>query len=57
MQRVLIEVWLDETETVNDRNVGRALGEALMMNDVKYATEDYFRREIIRSLEENREKE
>lgn len=41
MNKVIIELWLPEDEEINDTNVGKALGIAIMTNDLKYAIVPY----------------
>ena len=41
MKRVIIELWIPDEEEVNDVNVGKALGVAVMTNDLKYSIVPY----------------
>jgi hypothetical protein len=41
MKKVIIELWMPEDEDVNDKSVGRALGEALMTGTLTYETVPY----------------
>lgn len=41
MKKITIELWLPDEEEVNDENVGKALGIAIMANNLKYSTVPY----------------
>ena len=45
MNKVIIELWLPEDEEINDTNVGKALGVAIMTNELKYAIVPYIEEE------------
>lgn len=39
-KKVIFEVWLDNDTEINDVNVGRALGEAIITNTLYYEHQD-----------------
>lgn len=42
MKKVIIELYLSDDQPITDLTVGRALGEAIMTNQVHYCTEKFY---------------